>query len=290
MSTSTANVTPTNIPLSPMRVEYNGVDLGGTTNEVSMSIHYDMADIKVDQFGTSIIDKVVKGLAYSVKLVLAEVKNKDNWKVVFPSIHEVVVSGVKTIYSDMQIGDHMYPKAFPLLLHPLENADADLSEDYLFYKATATNVTEIKYGPEKQSGLQVEFIVYPDVGTVPARYMYHGNPANGLVPAAAGSPTPGSNTGNGTITNVSVFNGVTYTETITINVLDGGVTGNNIQVSGSVSGILGVAHIAAASTSTTGFIPASPTRQVIAFTITQGTVQFVAGDTFTIATTASNYS
>jgi len=289
MSTSTANVNVLNIPLSPMRVKYKGVDLGGTTNEVSIQIKYEMADIMVDQFGKSIMDKVVSGLSFSIKTVLAEVKNKDNWAVAFPSIHEVTQGGNKAIYADMQIGDHLYPKAGQLLLHPLENADADLSQDYLFYKATATQVAEVKYGPEKQSGLNVEFIVYPDTTVSPARYMFHGDPSVALVAASAGSPVAGSNTGNGTITAVSVFSGVTATETITITCLDA-VSGNNFEISGSVSGILGVAHVAALSGSTIGFIPSSPTPQVIAFTINQGSTQFVAGDSFTIATTAANYS
>lgn len=288
MSVSTANVNPLNIPLSPMRVKAGGVDLGGTVGEVTLSIKYEMADIMVDQFGKSILDKVVSGLAYSVKTTLAEVKNKDNWKVLFPSIHQVG-SGPTSIYSDMQIGDHMLPKSIPLLLHPLENADGDLSEDYLFYKATATQVTEIKYGPEKQSGLSIEWVIYPDTSAVPARYMLHGDPSIGLVAASAGSPVAGSNTGDGTVTSVAVYNGVTKTETITIEVLDA-VSGNNIQVSGSLSGILGVGHIAAAPASVLNFIPASPTPQVISFTVTQGSTQFAAGDSFTIATTASNYS
>lgn len=289
MSTSTANVNVLNIPLSPMRVKFNGVDLGGTTQEVSMSIKYDMADIMVDQFGKSIMDKVVSGLHYSIKLTLAEVKNKDNWKIVFPSIKEIVSGGNKAIYSDMQIGDHMYPKALQLLLHPLENADGDFSEDYLFYKVTATQVSEVKYGPEKQTGLSVEFIVYPDTAVSPARYMFHGDTSLGLVAASAGSAVPGSNTGNATISSISVFSGVTATETITITVLDA-VSGNDLKVVGSHSGILGVFHIAAANLSTANFIPSSPTPQVISFTLNQGTVQLIAGDSFTIATVAANYS
>lgn len=289
MSVSTSNVNPLNIPLTPMRVTFNGVDLGGTTNQCAIHIEQHMVDMKVDQFGSSVIDKVVAGAKFSVKLVLAEVKNKANWKVAFPSLHQVG-TGPYAIYADMQVGDHMLPKAAQLLLHPLENANSDLSEDYLFYKATAMQVSEVKYGPEHQTGLSVEFTVYPDTGTVPARYMLHGDPGIGLVAATAGSAVAGSNTGNGTVGTIAVYNGVTKTETITITVLDGGGSGNDIKVSGSVSGILGVGHLAQSNGSTLSFIPASPTPQVISFVVTQGTVEFIAGDSFTIATTASNYS
>jgi hypothetical protein len=290
MSTSTANITPTNIALSPMRVMFNGVDLGGTLNDVAITINYDMADIKVDQFGKSIVDQVVCGLTYSVKFTLAEAKNMDNWKVAFPSMHEIINGGNKSMYSDMQIGDHLYPKAQQLLLHPLENANSDLSQDFLFYKASTKNMSETKYGPDKQSGLTVEFIVYPDVTVSPARYMTHGDPSNGMTPASAASPVPGSNTGNGTITNVSVFNGVTKTETITALVLDSSVSGNNVLVTGSISGALGYCFVAAASASFVNFIPTTGSPDVINFKVTQGSTQFAANDSFTIATTASNFS
>lgn len=284
MSLSTATVTPTNIALSPMRVKWNGVDLGGTTDHVSLSIKYDTADIMVDQFGKSVIDKVVSGMHYSIKLTLSEIKNMDNWKVAFPSMHEIINGGTKSMYSDMQIGDHLLAKAQQLLLHPLENADADLSQDYLFYKAICVEASEVKYGPDKQSGLNVEFIVFPDTSVSPARYMTHGDPSNGIVNASAGSVTPGANTGNGTVDTVAVYNGYTKTETITIQCV-GVSTGNDFYVSGSVSGALYEGHIAAGSGSTLNVV-----TPVISFTIHQGTVQYAYHDSFTIATTASNFA
>lgn len=284
MSTSTANVTPTNISLTPMRVKYNGVDVGGTTDHVDITIKYDTADIMVDQFGKSIIDKVVSGLHYSIKMVLAETKNMDNWAIAFPSMHEIVNGGVKSMYADMQVGDHLYVKSKQLLLHPLERADVDLNGDFLFYKAICTEASEIKYGPDKQSGLKVEFLVFPDVSVVPARYMTFGDPTNGMTPAAAAAAVAGANTGNGTIGSEVVTNGVTHTETITVTCV-GQTTGNDFFVSGSVSGALGEFHIAAAAASTHSFV-----KPELSFLMTQGATQFVYGDSFTIATTASNFS
>lgn len=285
MSTSTATVDPTQIPLTPMRVTWNGVDLGGTTDHVSLSIKYEMAHIMVDQFGKSIIDSVVSGLAFSIKLVLAESKNMDKWAVAFPSMHEIVNGGVKSMYSDMQIGDHLLSKAKVLLLHPLERADADLNGDFTFYKAIAQNHSEVKYGPDKQTGLQVEFMVFPDTGTVPARYMTLGDPSNGRTAAAiAGAVAGGGNVGNGTIGTEVAYSGFTQTETITVKCV-GASSGNDFFVSGSVSGALGEFHIAAAAASTHNFVVPQ-----LSFTLTQGATQFAFNDTFTIATTASNYS
>jgi len=244
----------------------------------------------VDQFGKSIIDKVVSGLHYAIKFTISETKNTDNWKVAYPSMHEIVNGGVKSMYSDMQIGDHLLAKAFQLKLHPLENPDANLAQDFLFYKAGSINTSDIKFGPDKQSGLTIEMIVYPDTSVSPARYMTYGDPSNGMTAAVAAAAVAGSNTGNGTVGTEVVYNGVTKTETITITALDGGVGGNDFKVTGSLSGALGVAHVGATSTNTVVFSPVTGSPQVITFTITQGSTQFIGGDSFTIATTASNFS
>ena len=289
MSVSTASVNPLNIPLSPMRVNFNGVDLGGTVNEVTLSKKILLADVMVDQLGKTSLDKKVSGYDYSVKFTISEVKNKDNWKVVFPSDQEVN-SGTKSIISTIQIGDSMYAKAGVLILHPLENADGDLSGDYKFEKAASIQVTEIKYGPDKQSGLTIEMHIFPNLNVSPGRFMIFGDPTIGIVNAAAAAAVPGGgNTGNGTISAEAVFNAVTKTETITLTCLDA-VTGNNFSVTGSLSGALGVLHVGATSGNTANFVPTTGSPQVITFTLNQGSVQFVAGDSFTIATTASNFA
>jgi len=287
MSLSNATITPTNIPLSPMRVTWNGVDLGGTVDGCNLSIKYETADIMVDQWGKTVADKKVSGHAYSVKMTLAEIKNKDLFKVAFPSSNEISSGGNHMIYADMQIGDSLLAKAKVLTLHPLEASDADLSEDYMFYKAIPTEVSEVKYGPDKQSGLSIEFIVFPDTTTVPARFFIYGDPTIGIVNASAGSAVAATgNTGNGTIDTITVANAYTKTETITALVIGTGAASSNVfKVSGSQSGILGTATLAAAGASTVNFV-----SNPINFKITQGGTQFVTGDSFTIATTASNYS
>lgn len=286
MTVSTSTVTPTNISLTPMRVTFNGVDLGGTVNHVAIAMKYDMADIMVDQFGKSIIDKVVNGMVYTIKATISEIKNIDNWLVAFPSGHEIVNGGTKSFYMDMQIGDHLLTHAHALVLHPLENSNADLSGDYKFYKAACMQVSTTTYGPDKQVGLDVEWVIFPDTSVSPARYMTYGDPSNGIVNASAGAAASGSNTGNGTVGSITVSNTSTKTETITI-LCVGQTSGNNFLVSGSVSGNLGTGnlHLAAANLSTVNF-----TSSPINFTITQGTVQFAVNDSFTIATTASNFA
>lgn len=286
MSLSNAVVDPTKIPLSPMRVNWNGVDLGATEGGVTIGVKYETADIMLDQWGKTPADKKVSGHAFTVKLTLAEIKNKDTVAVALPSAHEIT-TGTKSIYSDMQIGDSLLAKSHALILHPLEASDADLTEDYKFFKAVCTGATEVKYGPEKQSGMAVEFVVFPDTTTIPARFWIYGDPTIGIVNAsAAAAVAGGGNTGNGTVGTITVANGFTKTETITLTVL-GVPSGNksNWEVHGSISGPLGIVQLTGGAGGTGSFV-----SNPINFIITDGTIDFVIGDTFTIATTAANYA
>lgn len=284
MSASNSVINPTAIVLTPMRVTFNGVDLGSTEGGVTVHVKYDLADVMIDQFGKTPLTSKVSGQAYSVKLVLSETADKSKWKVAFPHAKLVGTIPNQSVYFDMQIGDDLLARSSTLLLHPLSLVDADLSQDILIYKAGATSAVELKYGPEKQVGLSVEFKVYPDTSVIPAKLMLYGDPSNGVVHATiAAAVAAGGNTGNGTIGTEVAYDAGTKTETLTV-LCVGQTGGNNFDVSGSISGALGPIHLAAASGSTASFV--SPEAS---FVITQGTIQFANGDSFTIATTAANY-
>lgn len=281
MSVSTANVTPSNMELTPMRVKFNGVDLGGTLSNVVISLKYTKAEIMADQFGKSVLDRRVSAQSYQVTTELAEIKDKDIWKVVFPHARLVTSGENQAIYFDMQIGDSDLAHAAELVLHPLSLVDADLSGDFKFYKATASAESEITFAPDGQAKLKIVWNILPDTSVSPARWLFHGDTAVGLVAASASSPVF-SGTGNGTMTSVAVYNGVTDTEVITAKCVTAAANGGVFFVSGSLNGALGLATLSAG---TVNFV--SP---VISFTITDGSTDFAVNDQFTLSTVASNYA
>ena len=283
MSASNSNVTVTNIPLGPMRVTFNGVDLGATEGGVNLSVKTKLADIKLDQFGDTPADAAVAGQTFEVKFTLCEIVNKAIWKAAFPH-GKLIGTSPQSFYFDMTTGDRVSSQAHVLLLHPLFNLDSDLSGDYKIFKAVAKSASEIKYGPDKQTGLSVDIMVLPDTTTIPARFLIHGDPTIGIVDASAGAAVAGSNTGNGTITSIVPTNAGTKTETISV-VCVGASGGNDFAVSGSVSGALGTFHIAATAAATHTFSNAA-----CSFLMTQGATQFVYNDSFTISTVAANYA
>jgi hypothetical protein len=172
--TSFATVTPTNMELTPMRVTFNSVDLGGTLGNVVVSMKYTKANILADQLGGTVIDRRVSGLEVTVATELTEVQNKDLWKVVFPHATETS-TGTKAIDFKSAVGDGDLSNAHQLVLHPLSLADANVSGDYTFYKACAAAESAITYGPTEQNRMKMLWNVLPDTTVTPARFFRFGD-------------------------------------------------------------------------------------------------------------------
>lgn len=84
-----------NMELTPMKVKWKGpgmaaaVDLGGTLDNVVISMAYKKSDIMADQMGKTVLDRRVSGIDIKVTTSLVEIQNKDIWKVVFPHATQV---------------------------------------------------------------------------------------------------------------------------------------------------------------------------------------------------------
>lgn len=269
---SFATVNPANTLLTPCRVTFKGIDLGGTLGNVKIGFETAKAELKMDQLGEGPIDRVISKQMMTVEFEITEVRLKDNWKVVFPHMH-LITSGInKAIYSDSQIGRRDQDDAGLMVLHPLALANSDKSGDHNFYKMISDAASEIVYGPGEQVKLKFKGLVLPDFSVQPVRYYFHGDTTVGLIAAVAATPTY-VGTGDGTMSAPVVYSGATITETITA-IYDGALW----IISGSTTGIIGT--VATGSAFVSG---------KISFTITAGSTPFIATDTFTILTTAANY-
>lgn len=76
--------------LTPMRVlftppgETEKLDLGGTLDNIQITMAYKKADMKADQMGSTVLDRRVSGIEIKVATALAEIQNKDLFKIAFP--------------------------------------------------------------------------------------------------------------------------------------------------------------------------------------------------------------
>ena len=286
---STATVTTTNMELSPMRVSFgtagSEVDLGGTLGNVVISAKYMKANILADQSGGTVRDRRVSGMEVQVTTELSEIQSKDVWKIVFP--HATKTGSGSTTAAAIRFDDNMsdsdLANAKQLILHPLTKSDADKSTDYTFFKAVASAESSITYGPNDQARLKIVWNILPDSSAVPNKFFRYGDPSIVSTSASAGAASF-VGTGNGTCTAITVSNVYTKTETITITCLGiPAANKSNWSVSGSVSGPLGILQLTTGGAGSSASFTSNP----INFTITDGTTDFVAGDVFTIATTAA---
>jgi len=275
---SFATITTTNISISPVRVTYDGVDLGATEGDVTVSVETPNSEIKVSQYGDSIIDLVNRGNIVKAKFRLVEV-TAANLKHLFPAAFKVGSTG---LYVASNVGYKLSAYAKVLLLHPLEKSDADLSKDVKFWKAVSMSPAEIPYGPEVITGFEVEMLALPDFTPgAQARYAFLGDPSTGLTNASADAAVADvGNTGNGTVGSLVVANASTLTETITLTCVDEATNGGEFHVTGGDGRSLGIATVGT---------PFTADDSSIGFTISDGATDFAEGDIFTIDTTAANY-
>jgi hypothetical protein len=266
--------------LSPMRVFFKGVDVGGTLGNATVSLEYTKSDILADQSGSTVRDRRVSGMKITVATELAEIRNKDIWKIVFPHAQLITdgITGLKSIRFINKIGDSDLDNSGLLRLHPMSRQDSDLSGDYNFLKACADAKSEIVYGPTEQAKLKVTWNILPDDSVYPEAFFTHGDPTIGRVAASFGTPTY-TGTGTGTLTGETVYDGITKTETVTARCIAASANGGIFQVNGSLSGFLGNAVVGQPFSSS-----------VVSFQINDGTTDFVVGDQFTLPLVSSNYA
>jgi hypothetical protein len=276
---SSAAVNPSDMDLGPCRIKFGGVDLGGTLGGVKIMPKFSKANLNADQFGKTVVDRIVDGLEITVETELTEIKNKDMWKKAIANAKLITSGGNKAILLQSAIGSRDSDLAGQLQIHPLTVSEADLTGDWLFYKAVPVDAVEINYGPSEQRRLKVTWNIYPDTSVQPARFAFHGDPAVGATAAsAAAAVAGGGNVGNGTVSGLLAHSGLTKTETISLLCIHAAANAGIFQVTGSLSGHLGNATVGI------GF-----TSPVLDFLINDGATDFALGDTFTIATTAANY-
>lgn len=150
------------------------LDLGATLDNVVIAAKYTKADMKADQFGDTILNRSVSGIEVSVTTALAEIRNKDNWKIAIPNI-TLMKTGGSAVEFQTKIGERDTTLTGLLRLHPLSEDNDSLSYDYVFYEAVASAESEITYSPTEQAKLSVVWTVLPDDSVVPARFFKHGD-------------------------------------------------------------------------------------------------------------------
>ncbi len=117
-------------------------------------------EIKIDQFGQGNYDKRIVGWDVKAIVRMAE-STYEHIKAMSAGLVEVEGAGKKKLH-DAKLGTSMRETAKKLVIHPLENDPADVSDDVVIYLAAPDTPLDLKYNFENERVLEVTMVAYPD--------------------------------------------------------------------------------------------------------------------------------
>lgn len=144
----------TNVNMGVCSVTYNGVDLGHTEGDVVVTYAPDFFDRKVNKYGSTIVEKVLRGEALRAKVPLAEFTIA-NLEVAIPAGTDD--GSESRVDIGKGAGVEMSQYAYQLVLHPEVNDASDRSEDVVIRKALSTGELEIGHNNDGDKILEVTF-------------------------------------------------------------------------------------------------------------------------------------
>lgn len=154
--------TSTNVKIGVCSVSLNGTDLGHTEGGVEVVYSPEYADILVDQYGKTAVDKVLIGEKFMVKVPLAES--------VLANIKRAMPTGTATpsdasptkITMGRSSGYKLSTFATRLVLHPIANAGSNRVDDVILHKAVVVSEVAMAFKTDQERILAVEFLALID--------------------------------------------------------------------------------------------------------------------------------
>ena len=132
-------------------MQVNGTSIGHTNGGAKFAYEPEFEDINVDQYGTTIVDKVLVGEAVRITVQMAE-STQANFHRAMPAT-TITNSGLA---GGSDAGKRLSDSAFELTLHPIA-LGADVTKDIIVYKAVAASSVEVDFKNEERV-YEVEFM------------------------------------------------------------------------------------------------------------------------------------
>lgn len=161
----------------PCQILFNGVDLGHTLDGVEVTVERDFADVNVDRYGKTPIDKILTATRAMIKFKLAQ----PTWRQLDMSMPET--SSYDGAGSNDRIdigGDAGYSlrqDAKQMVVHPLLRP-GDFSADVTFYRAVSVDNIALAYKVDQQRVVEVTMIALVDESYGSGRRLGHIGQAN----------------------------------------------------------------------------------------------------------------
>jgi hypothetical protein len=148
-------------------VTWGGTDLGHTKGGVEVSYEPEYADVTVDAYGNTPVDKKLTGEKLTVKVPLAE-ETIANMRVAIPQ-SEFAGAANKRVTLGHKAGQSAYADAQQLVLHPI--AEGTRIVDVVLYKAIAVGTVVLGHKIDDQRIIEVEFVALIDESKSDGNYL-----------------------------------------------------------------------------------------------------------------------
>ena len=147
----------TKVRIGACQVFYKSRDLGHTLGGVELSLDREFKDINVDKYGTTAVDKALTGQNFKAKVTLAQ-PDFYNLDVAMPESSAFDgAGGLDRVNIGTDAGFLLRGEGGLLVLHPLNKAVSDFSEDINIYIAVSVETVEMAYKVDEQRVLAITF-------------------------------------------------------------------------------------------------------------------------------------
>lgn len=167
----------TNVRIGACSVLWGGVSLGHTKDGAEFQFERSFEDLMVDQYGETAVDKALTGQNLTVKVYLAE-PNTSNLHVALPEQGHASGANGERVGLGADAGATLRQFARELVLHPLNRAASDDSEDIHIYLAVSMETVALNYKVDEQRVIEVTFQALVDETYGSGRRLGHIGPAN----------------------------------------------------------------------------------------------------------------
>lgn len=159
-----ANTQVQNVKLGACNVTYNSVNLGLTKGGVQVAITTSKYEMKVDQFGETIVNDIITGRQGSVTVPMAET-DLTKLVAVIPGatlITDATTPSKKRLNIPTGAGISLMDAAAKLVLHPTANASGNKADDVIVPLAGVSGNVQFAFQVDQERVYNVEFTMYPD--------------------------------------------------------------------------------------------------------------------------------
>ncbi len=159
-----------NVRIGVVEVFVGGVSVGHSKGGCEISYNPEYADLTVDQFGGTPVDKALIKEEFSAKIPLAEI-TIENIKKSIPNGTLTTDGAKKKLTIGRSAGYKLSATAAQIVLHPIRNAANDITEDVTIHRGVIVGEAKLNKKFDEQEVIEVTIMALVDETKADGNYL-----------------------------------------------------------------------------------------------------------------------